>query len=45
VPCSLILEDWKNSGTEITKDMFEDVGVSFDKVGAVLLFVAPLPRE
>lgn len=45
MPCFLILEDWKNSGTKIPKDMFEDMGVSFDKIGAVLLFVAPLPGE
>jgi hypothetical protein len=45
VTCCRTVEDWKKSGTEILKDMFKVVGVRFDILRAILLFVVPFPGK
>ena len=40
-----VVEDGKDAGAEVAKDVFEDIGVGFDEVGAILLFVAPCSGE
>lgn len=40
-----VVENQENSGSEMLKDMFEDVGVSLNKVWDIPLFIVSFPRR